>query len=311
MRDGGYEKVEGLAQFIQLFPNEGACREYLFRRRWPQGFVCPRCGYARCYPIAHRGLYQCAACRYQASVIAGTVMEKTRTSLWAWFLLIFLMSRSKTGLSVMGFSRLAGISYKRAWLMAHKIRAAMEERDSAYLLSGFLEMDESYFGTIREGKRGRGAEGRAPVLISVATREGYPTHARMRVIPTVSAVEIKNAAAATVGPGSCVKTDGLYSYLKGLAGYEHERVVLGSGKAASEHLPFTHLLTANVKGMIRGTHHGVFSKHLQSYLSEFCYRFSRRFWEPELFDRLLWACICTRTVTWGELKGRADLLQAA
>ncbi|MDY6795687.1 MAG: IS1595 family transposase [Actinomycetota bacterium] len=158
MRDGGYEKVGDLAQFMQPFPNEGACREYLFRRRWPQGFVCPRCGCARCYPIARRGIYRCAACRYQASVIAGTVMEKTRTSLWAWFLLIFLMARNETGLSVTGFSRLTGITYKRAWLMARKIRAAMEERDSAYLLAGFLEMDKSYFAATREGKRGRGAE---------------------------------------------------------------------------------------------------------------------------------------------------------
>ncbi|MDY6795688.1 MAG: transposase [Actinomycetota bacterium] len=114
------------------------------------------------------------------------------------------------------------------------------------------------------------------MLISVATRQGYPTHARMRVIPTVSAVEIKNAAAAT-RPSSRVKTDGLPSCLKGLAGYEHERVVLGSGGAASVRLPFTHLLSVNCKGMIRGTHHGVFSKHLQSCLSEFCYRFSGRF----------------------------------
>lgn len=311
MRDGGYEKVEGLARFMQLFPNEEACREHLFHRRWPQGFICPRCGHAGCYPIAGRELYQCTACRYQASVTAGTVMEKTRTSLWAWFLLIFLMARQKTGVSVLGFSNLAEISYKRAWLMSHKIRAAMEKRDSLYLLAGTLEMDESYFGTPREGKRGRGTEGKVPVLVSVATRKGHPTHARMRVIPTVSAAEIEKAAAGGVLAGSCIKTDGLGAYSKGLAGYQHQQVVLGSAKAASEHLPFVHLLTANVKGMIRGTHHGVFSKHLQSYLSEFCYRFSRRWWEPELFDRLLWACICTDTVTWSELKGRPDLLKAA
>ncbi len=150
MRDGGYEKVEGLAQFMQLFPNEEACRDHLFRRRWPQGFICPRCGYTKCYPISSRDLYQCAACRYQASVTAGTVMEKTRTSLMAWFLLVFLMARSKTGLSVLGFSSLTGISYKRAWLMSHKVRAAMEERDSLYLLADTLEMDESYsISTIR------------------------------------------------------------------------------------------------------------------------------------------------------------------
>lgn len=93
-------------------------------------------------------------------------MDKTRTSLWAWFLLIFLVARDKTGLSALGFSKLSDIPYKRAWLMAHRIRGAMQERGSFYLMDGLAQLDESYFGTKkRDGTTGRGASGKRPVLM--------------------------------------------------------------------------------------------------------------------------------------------------
>jgi hypothetical protein len=77
--------------------------------------------------------------------------------------------------------------------------------------------------------------------------------------------------------------------------------MLGSLEEAGEKLPWVHVLMSNLKGIIRGVHHGVLRKHLQPYLSEFCWRFSRRFFEGELFDRLLWACICARPPTYREL----------
>ncbi len=121
MRDGGYRQVTDLFELMRRFPTEAACRGYLLSRRWPQGFSCPRCGNNSYYFISTRHLYQCRACSYQASATAGTVMQATRTSLRAWFALIFLMARSKTGLSILGFARDFGISYKRALSMAGKV----------------------------------------------------------------------------------------------------------------------------------------------------------------------------------------------
>jgi hypothetical protein len=133
--------------------------------------------------------------------------------------------------------------------------------------------------------------------------EKGPKHAFMRVLDNVDAKEIKEAAGQTLVAGSCVSTDGLGSYLSGLSGLEHDRMVLGSPKAASEKLPWVHIVIANVKGMLRGVHHGVSPRHLQPYLSEFCWRFSRRHFEGEIFDRLLYSCITARPLTWGQLVG--------
>jgi len=288
MRDGGYRRVTDLFELMRRFPTEVACRGYLLSRRWPQGFSCPRCGGTGCYFISTRHLYQCRACSYQASATAGTVMQGTRTSLRAWFALIFLMARSKTGLSILGFSRDFGISYKRALSMAGKVRGAMAARDSRYRLAGLLELDESYFGAGGHGKRGRGTDKR-PVLVAVSLKGQGPAHARMQVLPSLTSSDIKPIVQAGLEEGSRVRTDGLNSWPPALSGMEHEPSVLGSPQAASEKLPWVHILIANAKGILRGVHHGV--RYLQPYLSEFCWRFSRRYFEPELFDRLLCACL--------------------
>lgn len=301
MREGGYQKVGGYLEFMERFPNEEACRDFLFSRRWPSGFVCPRCGERGYSHVRTRDLYQCSSCRYQASVTAGTVMEGTRTPLILWFWLIFLMAREKTGVSVYSFCRMAGIRYQTAWLMSHKIRCAMASRDALYRLAGLVELDDSYFGATRAGKRGRGAEGRRPVLVGVSVNQKGPAHAVMRVVGSVSASEIKGEAKKSVQEGSRIITDGFTSYPAALSSYEHQGVILGSLEEAGKKLPWVHILVANAKGIIRGVHHGVSGKHLQAYLSEFCYRFSRRFWEGELFDRLLWACITDQALTYSQL----------
>ena len=303
MRDGGYERFTNLIEFVDRFQTEEDCRNYLFYRRWPNGFACPRCGDRGYYYISTRNLYECRSCHYQTSLTAGTIMENTQTPLRAWFFMIFLMANQKVGVSILGTARLIGISYKRAWLISHKIRCAMAERDSLYKLSGFIELDESYFGAKKSGKRGRGAAGKRPVMVGVNFCEYGPGYAFMEVIENVDTETIKKTAQDNIDTGSGVKTDGLPAYHAGLSGYRHEKIVIKDPKAASKELPWVHILIANVKNMIRGTHHGVSPKHLQPYLSEFCWRFSRRQFSGELFDRLLYTCITGSSLSWCQLVG--------
>jgi len=299
MRDGGYRKVESLFELSEMFPTEDACRDYLFARRWPNGFQCPRCGFGKYYPIRTRNLYECANCSYQASLTAGTVMEKTRTPLRAWLFLIYMIASQKTGVSVLSASKMLGISYDRAWLMASKIGKAMERRDEMYKLTGFVELDESYFGAKKKpGKRGRGASGKRPVMVGVNFDEHGPKHAFMKVIERIDTGIIKEIARENIETASRVKTDGLNVYRAGLTGYHHEKIVIKDPKASSKELPWVHILVANAKNMIRGVHHGVSPSHLQSYLSEFSWRFSRRRFSCELFDRLLCCLIDGEPVTY-------------
>ncbi len=290
--------------FKKKFGAESACQKQLFRMRWPEGFKCPRCGHAQAYFHSKRHLYQCKSCGFQASLTAGTVFHKTRTPLTKWFWLIWLMGRQKSGISMLSMQRMLEIkSYKTVWTMGHKIRPAMADRDADYKLAGLIEMDDTYFGAPKPGKRGRGAAGKAKGVVAVETPGNKPRVAARRMVPRVSGQEIQALVRERLVAEVVVKTDGWqgYSVLDDSI-RRHEWLVPGSGKEAAKVLPWVHTLIANIKGNIRGVYHGVSPKHLPLYLAEFCYRFNRRFWEPQIFNRMLHACLNTSSITFSELR---------
>jgi transposase-like protein len=293
-----------LVEFQSRFATEEACQDHLFRMRWPDGYRCPRCGHSHAYNLPKRRLYQCKGCGYQASLTAGTIFHKTRIPLRKWFWLVFLMSRQKSGISMLSMQRMLGIRcYKTVWVMGHKVRKAMADRDACYKLAGMIEMDDAYFGAPKVGKRGRGAAGKAKVVVAVENRGDKPGFATMCQVERVSGEEIHQSRRGHLKPGCTVRTDGWKAYrVFDSTQSTHEPTIIGQGRNAVNALPWVHTLLANIKGNIRGVYHGVNPKHLNLYLPEFCYRFNRRFWESQLFDRLLTACLNTSTTTLSELK---------
>jgi hypothetical protein len=234
-----------------------------------------------------------------------------------WYWLIYHMAMDKVGVSISEMQRVLQITdYKTAWLMAHKIRKAMADRDAGYSLAGLIEMDDSFFGP-KGHKTGRGSERKATVLCAVSLyrdRQGEerPSFAHMQVVDNASTSAIENFLERLgYGPTTeesqhlldAIRTDGWRSYEKAIKGtsLSHYKVVLRDPKAAGRLLPWVHRVISNAKAVIRGAHRGVSEKHLQSYLSEVCYRFNRRFWERELFDRLIKACVSTETITYAHL----------
>jgi transposase-like protein len=181
------QKTLSLLQFQKKFGTEKACQKQLFRLRWPEGFKCARCGHTEAYFHRKRHLYQCKSCGYQASLTAGTVFHKTRTPLTKWFWLIWLMGRQKSGVSMLSLQRMLEIkTYKTVWTMGYKIRQALADRDAHYKLAGLIEMDGTYFGAPKPGKRGRGAAGKAKVVVAVETPKNKPRFAVMHMVPRVS-----------------------------------------------------------------------------------------------------------------------------
>lgn len=162
-------KMLTVQEFRSLFSEERQCGEQLTRQRWPEGFQCPRCcGATRGYMAARR-VHECAVCAYQCSVTAGTIFHKTRTPLSSWFWAIYRMSHDKKGISAVQLSKETGVSYPTAWLMQHKIRKAMADRDQSYKLSGLVEVDEGYVGGEEHGeaRKGRGAKSKSVVAVAV------------------------------------------------------------------------------------------------------------------------------------------------
>jgi ribosomal protein L37AE/L43A len=86
-----------IVEFQGRFPDEAACRAYLFESRWPRGYRCPRCGGGEVGVEHRRHVWQCKRCGHQASVTAGTVMHKTRTPLTLWFWAAYLVATHTPG----------------------------------------------------------------------------------------------------------------------------------------------------------------------------------------------------------------------
>ena len=264
-----------LAEFEAAFSTEAACRDYLFRLRWPEGFRCPGCPYGKAWPVG-RGLFQCARCGHQASVTAGTIFQDTHKPLTLWFRAIWWVTSQKTGASALGLQRVLGLgSYQTAWVWLHKLRRA-RVRPGRDRLAGRVEVDETYLGGEKPGKRGRGAAGKA--LIGVAAQaDGHGIgRIRMRRVKDASAASLQPFIREAVAPGSVVHTDGWEGYLGvDRKCYGHE-VTVRKG-AASERLPRVHRVVALLKRWLMGTHQGAVSpEHLDYYLDEFTFRFNRR-----------------------------------
>lgn len=293
-----------LLEFQKQFASEEACLQYLFEKRWPKGFECPRCGIREAYYLSARKLYQCTNCRYQVSVTAGTIFHRTRTALRIWFWMIFLMSRNKAGHSMLGLQKLLGIrGYRTAWTMGHKIRKAMADRNERYKLAGLIEMDDAFFGGRRLEKRGRGADHKAPVLVAAENRGETPGFASMDVVERIDEDSVRGVARKRIRAQQTIRTDGYSSFTTlSKEGFAHEKLLVGSPGLAAEKFPWVHTVVSNLKSSLLGIHHGVGLKHLHRYLAEYCYRFNRRYWEEQLFDRLLTACSLSMAVTFAELK---------
>src|SRR5512139_585351 len=306
-----------LLEFQREFSTEEACARHLREIRWPNGFKCPRCGDDKAWFIRTRNILDCKGCRAKVSLTAGTIFHRTRTPLVKWYWLIYHMAMDKVGVSISEMQRILAIrDYKTAWLMAHKVRKAMADRDAQYGLAGLIELDDSFFGP-KGSKRGRGSERKSTVVCAVSFyRDRYgrerPGFAHMQVVDTASAKAIEGfldrlGCGVTTPDGrqllEAIRSDGWKSYGKVAAdkAVTHYKVVLRDPKTAGKLLPWVHRVISNAKAVIRGAHRGVSEKHLQSYLSEVCYRFNRRFWERELFDRLVQACVSTETITYARL----------
>ena len=291
-----------LAELEARFSSEEACREYLVRLRWPEGFRCSRCGESKTWPL-RSGRWQCAGCGHQVSVTAGTIFQGTRTPLTVWFRAMWWMTSQKNGISALGLQRVLGLgSYQTAWVCLHKLRRAMV-RPGRERLAGIVEADETYLGGLEEGVRGRQTASKA--LIAVAAEEDGKGigRIRMRRIADASAHSLISFVQESVEPGSVVHTDGWLGYepLQG-SGYIHRLTFLrGQQKSPSELLPRVHRVVSLLKRWLLGTHQGAVNiEHLDGYLDEFTFRFNRRksHSRGKLFYRLAQQAVAVEPITY-------------
>ena len=307
---GGIDYPRTLQEFDDWFATEDKCANYLMRLRWPQGFSCPGCGSQTPWLTA-RSLLRCKQCHRQTSVTAGTVFEGTRKPLRVWFQAIWYLTNQKLGVSALGLKRVLGLgSYQTAWTWLHKMRLAMV-RPGRDMLSGHVEVDETYIGGAEEGVRGRKTVTKSIVIIAIEVHspKGFG-RIRLRQIPDVTGPTLIGFIKDVVSAGAIVSTDGWSGY-NGLSalGYQHKRrVQSGSDDPAHVVLPGPHRIASLLKRWLIGTHQGaVRDEHLDYYLDEYTFRFNRRSAKARglLFHRLVEQAVQIKPTTYRGIVTRA------
>lgn len=267
-----------LVDIDRLFPTDEECRELLTRLRWPSGPECPRCKMPVVELETEKELFYCKQCDYQFTVTAGTVFNDSHLPLKTWFLATLLLCEAKKGISACQIQRTIGVSYKTAWYLCHRIRHAMMQADRP-MLSGKVEMDETYIGGFHHGKAGRGSENKE-IVIGIRQRGG---DLRFFHAEDVKSGTLRKFIQDNLSTDVDVLfTDELYQY----------RGAASELRKDGRHKTIRHRWHIYVKGDIHtntiesafsllkrgviGTWHKVSAKHLAAYLQEMEFRFNRR-----------------------------------
>lgn len=288
---GGTHFPRSQEELLEWFPGDFECRDYLEWLRWPEGFVCPYCGWKQGWKTS-KGDWSCGGCHRRVSVTTGTIFHRTRTPLTTWFGTAWYMTNQKTaGVSAKSLQRALELgTYQTAWTMLHRYRSVMV-RPGRELLSGSVEVDEALLESAGPRKPRRGAGGKPLVAVAVETPKprGYG-RARLRVVPDAGKDTLTRFVRECVEPGSEILTGG-WADDDGLiaAGYSHKPITADSVVPALAAAPAVRHVTSLFKNSLIYAYQRYPDRHLQAYCDEWVFRFNRRTSRPRgmLFFELM------------------------
>jgi DNA-directed RNA polymerase subunit RPC12/RpoP len=309
--------------FTKHYPDESSCKSEFKLYREKTGVFCKKCKSKDDYWwLKSKEQYECKSCGFRMSLKSGTLMENSKLSYQYWFIAFHLMTSTKKTISALELQRQLGHRYyEPIWAMMHKIRLVMGKRDDQYQLIADIEADEAYYSTryIQEEneftgqkeklKRGKGSQKKTAVLVMASQKRitrtqvkknrdpSYtaPKFLKMKVVEDGTAAEIKRTAQECVDQLASIKTDKAKSYPKAFENFRNLEMFDMSKFNAGKVLPWSSKAITNSKNLIKAMHHGVENKYLQNYLSEFCYKYNRRYFGENVFNRLL---ICAVSLVW-------------
>lgn len=276
------QQIKSASHTAPQFTNEEAARAHLEANRWPKGPVCPHCGgverNSRLEGKSHRpGLLFCGDCRTQFSVTVGTVFEDSKIPLHKWVYAIHLMCAGKKGISSKQLERVLGVTYKTAWFMSHRIRAAMTSAPTGQLggKGKIVEVDETYYGN-KKGAEIKTGGAHKHRIVSLVERSG---NVRSFHVASVSAKNLKPLLRAQIAQQSHLMTDEATRYWR-------------IGKEFGAHSSVNHQIKEYARGNVttntvegffsllkrglNGIYHHVSEQHLQRYVNEFDFRYNYR-----------------------------------
>ena len=286
---------------MEHFHSDEKCRAYLEELRWPDGVTCPRCSSKAISNVYDRCQFDCNSCRYQFSIMAGTIFHDSHLPLWKWFLTIYMMLESKKGVSANQIKRTIDVSYKTAWYLCHRIRNAMKEKNPKKL-GGIVEVDETFIGGKQKGSgKGKGIRKNKSIVVGAIQRNG---DVRMKVIKTNDRKTLHKFIREHTKPDTeMIITDEWQAY-RGIKDHDtdHQTVNHRLKEWVREkiHTNSIENVWSLLNRSIIGSYHKVSAKHLDAYLDELEWRFNHRD-NPYLFRDTLMKMVSSENVEYQEL----------
>ena len=296
-----------IINFINRFPDEASCIDFIKEQRSQQGEICKKCTGSRHYWLENKHSFQCASCGFRTSIKSGTVMENSNLPIRIWMMTITFITATKKGFSASELQKQLGMKrYEPVFRMYHKLRAVMGQRDDRYRLEDMVEYDEAYVGKSTKAqvrsklKRGRGTQKQSKVAVMAeSTVLEDPESGKLNKscryfkMKKIKNLEAKTAQALIkeyIDSDSVLQTDKstTFSDLSDCIDV-HVREISGT-KEGNFNLKWVHIAISNLKKHLQ-TYHMISERMMQNYLDEFCYKLNRRYFGEKLFDRLIVAAI--------------------
>lgn len=296
-----------IINFINRFPDEASCIDFIKEQRSQQGVICKKCTGSRHYWLENKHSFQCASCGFRTSIRSGTVMENSNLPIRIWMMTITFITATKKGFSASELQKQLGMKrYEPVFRMYHKLRAVMGQRDDRYRLEDMVEYDEAYVGKSTKAqvrsklKRGRGTQKQSKVAVMAeSTVLEDPESGKLNKscryfkMKKIKNLEAKTAQALIkeyIDSDSVLQTDKstTFSDLSDCIDV-HVREISGT-KEGNFNLKWVHIAISNLKKHLQ-TYHMISERMMQNYLDEFCYKLNRRYFGEKLFDRLIVAAI--------------------
>jgi transposase-like protein len=275
------EQFNNLFYFIEKFPDDLTCRKYLEERLWKNKPVCAHCGNEdKIYRYKNGKLFKCTTCKKQFKVTTGTIYENSNIPLRKWFLAFYLIAISKKSISSIELGKTLGITQKSAWYLMHKIRYMFLHNEPEQQLQKVVEVDETYIGGKKRGKRSRGSENKTPVFGMIQRR------GKLIITPVENTKRktLEPIIKANVKAGAHMMSDEWHAYKQLHLSYKHSVVNHGRHEYVNGHA-HTNTLEGTwslLKRIIRGIYHRPSKEHLAKYCAEFQFNYNTRNNSPTL-----------------------------
>src|SRR5690554_3375751 len=277
-----------ILDFAINYPDEESCRKKFKEQRDQMGVTCRHCNCKEHYWLENKQAYECKRCRAHQTLRSGTVMQHSNLPYRYWFVAMHLLTATKGSFSAAELQRQLGHKrYQPIWEMVNKLRDVMGKRDDEYTLEGAIELDDAFFSTeisLEERdkplKRGRGSQKKTKVLVMAESKtvENPKPGKKPKKVRYLKMKVISDLKSGTI-------TRNLKEHV-----HSHTASVIPH-QDLSKVLPWVHTAISNAKRQLLGVYYKIKPEYLQYYLNQFCYKFNRRYFGENQFERLLIAAV--------------------